>query len=191
MGLLDSSSVSLQNWFLEGVKKIIGDGSRTLFWHDLWSGSVPLSIKFKRLYNMSNCKMMKIQDMGKWIDGNWTWDLSWRRRFFEWEHDLFNQLMEEIQGIEIRASTQDHWRWKFTGSGEDFVKLAYNILVSDSIPSGNNIYNLIWKHLYPTKLALPTKRLVETFEKCFVKPNKCCYRPSATFFFAFFIRPLQ
>lgn len=66
LGTLDNCILGAQNWFSQCVDKVVGNGSSTLFWHDLWSDMVPLSVKYQRLYSINNEKMTKVDKLGTW-----------------------------------------------------------------------------------------------------------------------------
>ena len=39
-------------WFDENIRRVVGDGTNTLFWHDNWVGGIPLRLKFPRLFDL-------------------------------------------------------------------------------------------------------------------------------------------
>lgn len=63
------------------VGKRVGNGSSTLFWHDLWVENSPLKITFPRLFLLSTIPNSLIISMGFWNGPQWA--LS-----FEWKHNL-------------------------------------------------------------------------------------------------------
>lgn len=136
LGSLDNCILGAQNWFSQSVDRVVRNGSSTLFWHDLWTDSVPLSVKFQRLYSMSKEKMVTVDSIGSWSEDTWKWNFSWRRRFFEWEQDLFDQFMQEIQKMRMKQGVQDSCNWNPSISGAYSVKSGYSLLVSDSVSSG-------------------------------------------------------
>ena len=50
-------------WFLECIAKKVGNGMNTFFWTEPWVGGVPLSVRFRRLYNLSVNKSCTVYDM--------------------------------------------------------------------------------------------------------------------------------
>jgi hypothetical protein len=83
-----------QNWFSHGVTKKLGNGRLTRFWCDKWVGVLPFCDHFPRVFFISIQKEAMVADV--WCqnfvpDG---WRLTWRRRLFEWEKNLLNELME-------------------------------------------------------------------------------------------------
>ncbi|MCI63124.1 cysteine-rich receptor-like protein kinase, partial [Trifolium medium] len=47
------SVVGETGWFEEGIVRRIGNGEETLFWTDSWLGGVPLSVRYRCLFDLS------------------------------------------------------------------------------------------------------------------------------------------
>jgi hypothetical protein len=54
--------VASNNWFGESMVRKVGNGSSTFFWHSNWINDAPLSIKFPRLYSLSNHRDSKVEE---------------------------------------------------------------------------------------------------------------------------------
>jgi hypothetical protein len=52
-----------------------------------------------------------MEDMGTSVDGEWVWDLKWRRELFVWVVELEYELMEALIFIQI-SNGQDILFWK-------------------------------------------------------------------------------
>ncbi|GAU33935.1 hypothetical protein TSUD_357340 [Trifolium subterraneum] len=65
--------------------------------------------------------------MDTWVDGEWVWDLKWRRNLFVWEADLLDELMRTLNSIQI-TNANDNWFWKHDANGIFFVKSAYSVV---------------------------------------------------------------
>jgi len=50
-------------WFDDNIRRVIGDGRNTLFWHDNWVGDTPLRVKFPRLFDLAVSKEYSVEDM--------------------------------------------------------------------------------------------------------------------------------
>lgn len=107
LGSIDQNDNAYCNWFSNGIVKLVGNGSHTLFWYDLWADGVPLSVKYCRLYSISSGKHSEIKHLGKWSGSNWVWEFPWRRRLFAWEEDLLEQLKADIQHVHLSQIGQD------------------------------------------------------------------------------------
>lgn len=153
LGKTTSEGVGNRNWFSSSIVKVIGEGNETSFWHDVWASDVPLSVKYCRLYSISNGKHWTIQQQGTWEEGVWTWKFPWRRRFFTWEQELFNKLMEDLQQVHISHGNKDRWAWKHTTNGEYSVSSAYNALTSDLATTNIISFKTLWKANVPLKVA--------------------------------------
>ncbi|MCI28471.1 cysteine-rich receptor-like protein kinase [Trifolium medium] len=60
----DGVSVARERgWFEEGIVRRVGNGEETLFWMDLWLGGVPLSVRYRRLFDLSLYKSSMVAVM--------------------------------------------------------------------------------------------------------------------------------
>jgi hypothetical protein len=60
---------------LEGVERRVGDEPETLFWSDPWLDGVPLSVRYRRLFELSlnkSCTVAGMRDLG-WEDRGAAW----------------------------------------------------------------------------------------------------------------------
>jgi hypothetical protein len=65
----------------------------TALWKDAWLGDVILKDRFPCLFSISTLKDAKVAEAGSWVNNNWCWVLTWRRNFFAWEENLYNELL--------------------------------------------------------------------------------------------------
>lgn len=72
-------------WFWKNVRRRVGDGRKTEFWECDWTGQATLKVLFPQLYNVCTQKEVLINEMGRWSEGAWVWDVEWRRELREWE----------------------------------------------------------------------------------------------------------
>jgi hypothetical protein len=98
------------NWLLRGVTKKLDNGLHTNFWSDIWVGDIPLMDRFPRLFSISNQQEESVAGVRKYLNGSSSWDLSWRRRFFVWEHDLYKELLDLINPVTL-VDDMDSWGW--------------------------------------------------------------------------------
>jgi hypothetical protein len=92
----------------------LGNGLHTSFWCDIWVGEIPLRDLFPRLFSISTQKVVLVAGVRKYINGTSFWDLTWRRRFFVWEHDLYNELLDLINPATL-VDNMDSWGWVLEG----------------------------------------------------------------------------
>jgi len=50
---------------------------------DVWLLDKPFRETFSRLFSLSVQKTCNISEMGLEVEGFWSWDLKWKRNFFE------------------------------------------------------------------------------------------------------------
>ncbi|KAK3217760.1 hypothetical protein Dsin_011730 [Dipteronia sinensis] len=66
----------------EGIKLVIGNGSKVRFWHDIRMDSVSLREAFPRMFALATIKDGFITDYGDWIGNVWQWKVKLRRDLF-------------------------------------------------------------------------------------------------------------
>jgi hypothetical protein len=147
------------NWFAEAVSKILGNGLKTRFWNDIWAGEVPLQTRFPRLFSISNQKNSLVAEVVNLdVDGG-RWNLLWRRRLFEWEKDLENDLLVLINPIWPLSNDVDRWGWKPENGADVTVSSTYRIVSNFSSlafsvsPLNSRIFSSIWKCPAPSKVS--------------------------------------
>ena len=59
--------------------------------------------------------------------GVWDWNLSWRKGRFQWESELIQQLMEDLQGRSPILNKGDGWEWRSGKQKEYVVKEVYEL----------------------------------------------------------------
>jgi hypothetical protein len=146
------------NWFSHGVLKKLGDGRFTSFWCDKWVGDLPLCDRFPRLFSISINKEASVAEVSRRNSGMLNWNLSWRRRLFEWEKLLLIELMEVVNPVTILRDIEDRWGWE-PEKGADFtVKSTYGLVFNLSSqvrvadPWNAVVFSSIWKCHAPSKV---------------------------------------
>jgi hypothetical protein len=143
-------------WFVETLEKRVDDGNTTALWNDAWIGDVALKDRFPRLFSISTLKDAKVAEVGSWVNNNWCWCLIWRRSFFVWEEQLYNELLTLLQGVSLSAVV-DKWHWKADAGGVFSVKTCYTMLTTSAasslVLSSDHKFVLrgIWKSDAPLK----------------------------------------
>ncbi|MCH99671.1 receptor-like kinase, partial [Trifolium medium] len=56
----DGEGAEGEGWFEESIVRRIGNGVDTFFWTDPWLGGIPLSVKYRRLFDLSNKKSSSV-----------------------------------------------------------------------------------------------------------------------------------
>ncbi|MCH93938.1 putative ribonuclease H protein, partial [Trifolium medium] len=76
------------DWFTEGVKIRLGDGTKVKFWSDNWLGSDSFMQVLPRLYTLSADRRCTLADAGNWCDGIWRQTLAWQHTLFSLEETV-------------------------------------------------------------------------------------------------------
>jgi hypothetical protein len=152
--LIDKDS----GWFDGAIGKKVGNGNLTSFWNEHWIGDQSLRQKFPRLFGISTQKNEVIGNLRRLIDGNWHWELTWRRSLFAWEEDLYREFLDIITPFSPNVQ-QDRWLWM----GDDLhgftVNSAYLLLVAEYNPPAvrdvtlDLVFKYLWKCGAPSKVC--------------------------------------
>ncbi|CAJ2638160.1 unnamed protein product [Trifolium pratense] len=152
--LLDSES----KWFIPAVEKRVEMGDSTNFWNDVWVGNQTLHQKFPKLFGISTQQNEVIQNLGSVADGQWRWELQWRRNLFVWEEEQYNVLIELIAPF-VPNDQHDKWMWLRNGMEGFTINFAYLLVVSAYSnqrvcdPVEQFAFNNIWKCGSPSKVC--------------------------------------
>ncbi|GAU51714.1 hypothetical protein TSUD_265630 [Trifolium subterraneum] len=159
VSLLGGSDDSILDWFSDGVEKKVGNGLLTYFWFEPWLGGIPLRVQYPRLFQVSQQRDSKVGEMGNWVNGDWRWDLSWRRELFVWEVGLLDDLLRVLNSYHI-SDALDICVWKHATAGTFTVKSAYSVLVSTLVvPMApqvvpGQVLAKVWKSWAPSKVIV-------------------------------------
>ncbi|KAK2400342.1 hypothetical protein QL285_050052 [Trifolium repens] len=145
-------------WFNNTVRKKIGNGLSTRFWRDIWVGNRPLKDVFPRLFSVSVSKELSVAEAWVRVEGLWCWVVDWRRALFDWELDLYHNLLQVIGDV-VLSEEEDRWIWAEEGEGNFSVKSCYNLLARLGtpvlLPSGveTSVFNFVWNSSAPSKVC--------------------------------------
>ena len=93
--------VLVKGWqtFAKHFSVVVGDESCTLFWHDKWTGDVPLKNLYPQLFLCSTNKETCISDVLSLSvgDNDRVWSLRFQREFNDWELATSYSLFHFIQ----------------------------------------------------------------------------------------------
>ncbi|XP_057798040.1 uncharacterized protein LOC131014167 [Salvia miltiorrhiza] len=100
--IVDKEGGMRDRWFINNLRRRIGDGLETSFWEDVWAVDKPLKFVFPRLYNLSLNKKRLVGESGFWVGGSWVWRVEWRRELREREKGF----AEELRRMELEGYTR-------------------------------------------------------------------------------------
>ena len=112
---------------------VVGEGHRIRFWHDPWSGHIPLKNLFPDQYACSRSKEAWIFDLivSTSEGGERSWNLQFQRAPYDWELEAIGSLFELLYSCMPRGVGEDKLSWKLTPNGVFDVRSFYNLLFGD------------------------------------------------------------
>lgn len=119
-------------WFRDNVSKIVGNVRDTYFWTDTWLGGVALSVRFRRLHDLSVNKNRTVEEMFAKGWGEGGEKREWRRRLWDWEEELVGECRLLLANVIWQDSTADAWSWHLDDSGSYSVRSLYDMLIRDA-----------------------------------------------------------
>ncbi|XP_019459903.1 PREDICTED: uncharacterized protein LOC109359661 [Lupinus angustifolius] len=136
---VDSSVGFMGGWFDEKIWRVIGDGSQTRFWLDIWVGNHSLKEVFPRLFTLALNREAFVADCGDWCDDVWKWEVVWRRDLLDREKNIIENLYALIQNHSCKRAIADSWGWSLDASGRYTIKSAYLSQVDQSTSPLSNL----------------------------------------------------
>ncbi|GAU15866.1 hypothetical protein TSUD_40870 [Trifolium subterraneum] len=147
------------SWFAESIARRAGDGRDTFFWTDPWLEGVPLSVRFRRLYDLSLHRTSTVDaicELG-WEEGGAAW--QWRRQLWAWEEELLAECRNLLLNVVLQPNFSDKWIWRHDIDNGYSVRDAYALLTSTGYQGADATSNLIWHKQVPVKVSLLAWRL--------------------------------
>jgi hypothetical protein len=147
------------NWFTDNLRRHVGNGAHTLFWLDRWVGDVPLSIRFRRLYDLCDEKLCTVAQMlaREWVVGDEDW--RWRRILWVWEEELLVECMNMLLSVMLQVDSIDVWQWIPDPAAGYTVSGAYRLLTARPLPIDCVPEALLWRKKVPLKVTVFTWHL--------------------------------
>ncbi|GAU21182.1 hypothetical protein TSUD_10990 [Trifolium subterraneum] len=146
-------------WFAESIVRRVGDGNDTFFWNDSWLGCVPLSVRFRRLYELSLHQTSTVDAMcvKGWEEGEAAW--QWRRQLWAWEEEELAECKALLLNVILQLNISDRWIWRHDIENGYSVMVAYALLTSMDRQGADANSDLIWHKQVPVKVSLLVWRL--------------------------------
>ena len=141
---------------MQGIRKKVGNGSSSLFWHDCWVGENPLKLYCPRLFLLSTSPNATIASLGFWDGLSWKWTLSWKRdlRTRDRHEECTLQLL--LDGVVMNPRMEDAFIWTPHKSGEFSIKSFTTELAEKSQLQGGKYFKGLWQNLVPHRIELFT-----------------------------------
>ncbi|XP_057732869.1 uncharacterized protein LOC130948168 [Arachis stenosperma] len=94
------------------MQRQLGDGTRTLFWDDVWMKDGRLRDRFSNLYRVAVDKARAPSVIVAFGMGMYGVGLQWRRALWSWEEQELSELQTGLAKVGIRQSEVDKLIWK-------------------------------------------------------------------------------
>jgi hypothetical protein len=148
------------SWFDNNIRKAIGNGNGTFFWHDIWVREIPLKLKFPRLFDLSvdkECSMEKMRrDLGA-VDGR---EGVWRMRLLAWEEESVRESFMLFHNVVFQEHVEDTWKWLLDPIHGYSVRGAYRFLtITTELTDRSQVVD-IWHQHIPSKVSVFVWRLL-------------------------------
>jgi len=150
-------SLSRERWFTDHVNRGVGNGGMTLFWSDVWCGTVSFRVRFSRLFELSVYKGESVLEMSQlgWGEGG----EAWRRRLFAWEEEMVGELILLLAHVSLQVNKEDTWLWTLENSTTFTVRSLYQFLTIQPQVDLSVDAASIWHKDVPLKVVLFAWRL--------------------------------
>ncbi|PNX89144.1 cysteine-rich receptor-like protein kinase, partial [Trifolium pratense] len=131
-------------WFAESVERRVGNGVDTFFWTGAWLGGVPLSVRYRRLFDLSINKLRSVAAMCElgWEEGGAAW--QWRRQLWAWEEEMLGECQRSLNDFVLQPNISDHWLWRHDIGAGFMVWGAYALLTTMDVIDTYATSDLIW-----------------------------------------------
>nr|GEV34660.1 transposon Ty3-G Gag-Pol polyprotein [Tanacetum cinerariifolium] len=137
------------------MKRKIGDGMSTLFWHDVWINDTHLAQQFPRLFVLEEFKNAMVGD--RWNGSSFAW--NWRRPLRGGTEDYqYHRICDFIKQVTI-VQTEDSWRWscdKMDSFSVNGLRIHLDCL---ALPS--HYLATRWNKIVPRKVNIHVWRLIK------------------------------
>ena len=141
------------NNFFGHVVYATGEGNRIRFWHDPWSGPIPLKELYPELFACAMVQEALIFDMVIFAPdgGGRSWNFLFRCNFNEWELRRFYSFYEHVSARIPSGEGEDILIWQLNRSGVFDMRSFYIALLK--APSVSFPWQSIWCVKVPKRVS--------------------------------------
>ena len=148
------------NWFDSNTRRVVGNGRRTLFWHDIWVGDVPLKLKFPHIFDLSVHKECSVEKMRRLLGAVGGGERVWRRRLLAWEEESVRECSMLLLNVVLQDTIEDTWRWCLDPIHGYSVSGVYRFLTTSGDLAGRSQVIDVWHKSIPSKVSVFVWRLL-------------------------------
>ena len=139
---------------INGMRKNIGSGSSTFFWHDPWLCATPLKKKCPRLFLIAVNKNAKVEAQGFWEGYNWIWSFEWQRTLRPRDLAEKKELDNLLSSVCPAHETNDKCIWAYNKAGIFSTKsVTLELDKLGPLPQQDAIKGL-WRGLVPHRIEI-------------------------------------
>ncbi|KAL9691296.1 hypothetical protein QQ045_011717 [Rhodiola kirilowii] len=121
----------------------------------------PLKVSYKKLWSLALNKNAKVKEMGFWAEGNWLWQLKFRRSLYQWEEVKKDELLRTLCHVQLKDEEVDHIVWTHSEDGRfrvnSLMKAALEIKRTKN--KWDTLSFQVWSGLAQPKVELLVWRL--------------------------------
>jgi hypothetical protein len=132
---------------------VIGDGSGTRFWEDVWLGNISLANQYPSLYNIVRTKNILVSD----VLNQTLLNIRFNRVLIGDKWDAWIHLVSRLMNVNLNDEP-DRFKWNLTTTGIFTVKSVYA-----DIMNGHTVF--LKKYLWKIKVPLKIRILCGSFIK--------------------------
>lgn len=136
------------------IRKNVGRGTNTLFWHELWVGEAPLKMMFPRLFKICINPLATIESLGIWDGHEWHWIIPWKRNLRPQDCVEKEAMFNLLKSVTLDLACEDSMVWTPDKGGSFSVKSATFELAKSSNMVHQDIIRGIWKGLVPHRVEV-------------------------------------
>ena len=136
------------------IRKNIGDGSNTMFWHDIWVGEHPIKEVCPRLFLLSLSPNALVSSCGFWDGHTWQWSLHWRRNLRPQDQREREALQILLDRAVLYQDGHDQTIWTPVKSGLFSVKSFTMELAKTDVPCNFDAIKGFWRGLVPFRIEI-------------------------------------
>ena len=125
----------------------VRDGSRVLFWHDVWCGELPLKIFIPALFSIACAKKAWVEENMDIAHGVIHWNVIFIRTVHDWEMEVVSQFFELLYSQQIRHGGMNKICWIPLKRKKFEVKFYYQVMVNPAPMVGP------WKSKAPPRVT--------------------------------------
>ncbi|XP_057248291.1 uncharacterized protein LOC130590248 [Beta vulgaris subsp. vulgaris] len=142
------------NIMKKGIRKQLGDGHETLFWHDQWIQETPLKQAFPRLFRKALHPLASVASMRAGTNLEEGWEIPWSCPLRPRDQREFSALRELLKEARFSTGQPDQVTWLLHKSGTFSVNSFYLEMYQNSQTLLSEVSRKMWCGLVPFRIEI-------------------------------------